>query len=127
MSTKSNPTGGNNAQQTTSPVPAKARKSFNGQSNGALVWIRPHQHITAVTLIGNDRQDDFQRWGWRSPRLQNKVPNTNIAPAVRVLISLLVGLLLSLHYEVTVTGSVEISIHAGEWMQKSLGMEKNPD
>jgi hypothetical protein len=35
---------GSNAQQTTRPVPAKARELLNDQSNGLPVWIRPPKH-----------------------------------------------------------------------------------
>ena len=34
-------TGGTSAQQTTRPVPAKARELLQDQSNGRPVWIRP--------------------------------------------------------------------------------------
>ena len=41
MSTEIEQTEGNQAQQTTRPVPAKARELLQDQSNGRPVWIRP--------------------------------------------------------------------------------------
>lgn len=41
VNTTDTTTGGTPAQQTTRPVPTKARELLNDQSNGLPVWIRP--------------------------------------------------------------------------------------
>ena len=54
MNTINNTDVGNNARQTTRPVPAKARELLNDQSNGLPVWIRSPKN-------GNEFYSGFSR------------------------------------------------------------------